>query len=239
LAGNLIKSGISQAKSCPNNGLDANGSATTCGEKASSAQVLEWQNKYDKQIFLSSEKYHIPARVLKGIIAQESQFWPISDDPYELGLGHFTANGADLVLMWNNNYYLSACIPIYGETSCSSGYSNLSADRKVMLRGWIMKQINTETEIDLLAATLLASANQINQMVKNTTGNEPANLTSYEVMWKMTTGNYYSGSGCIGPALQKINDDALQLTWEQLNAQMDGVCKTSNSYVDKVFGATE
>jgi hypothetical protein len=108
-----------------------------------------------------------------------------------------------------------------------------------MMRRSLMDKIGTDAEIDLLAATLFASAEQINQMVINTSGKEPAELTNYEVMWKITTGNYYAGSGCIGSGLQKINDGDLKLTWEQVVVQMDGDCKIATSYVQNVFGSSE
>lgn len=239
LAGNLIRTGQSRANHCPNNGVEMNGSANPCGEKASADQVLEWQNKFDTKIYTAAHKYNIPARILKGILAQESQFWPVKENPYELGLGQFTANGADLVLMWNTPYYLQVCIPLYGENRCASGFSNFEPEEKMYLRNSVIQKIDTDEELDLLAATILASAHQVGQMVRNTSGNEPANLTNYEVMWKMTTGNYHSGSGCLGSALQRINDASLQLTWEQVISQMDGECKISSEYVEKVFGATE
>lgn len=239
LAGHLIQSGLVNATACPNNGLYANGSATECGEKAGADQVLAWQNKYDEQIYAAALKYNIPARILKGILAQETQFWPSSDNPYELGLGKFTENGADLLLMWNVNYFLSVCIPVYGSDTCSAGYSTLEPTARLMLRRALLDKIGTASEIDLLAATLYASAAQINQMVINTSGKEPAELTTYEIMWKISTGNYYAGSGCIGGALQKINDGALQLTWEEVGAQMSGDCKIATDYVRNVFGASE
>lgn len=238
LSGHLIQSGLVNISACPNGGLYANGSATPCGEKAGADKVLEWQNKYDEKIYTAALKYNIPARILKGILAQESQFWPISNDPYELGLGKFTENGAGMLLMWNIDYFLSTCIPVYGKTSCSSGYSSLNPTAQLMQRRSLMDKIGTRSEIDMLAGTLFASSAQINQMVINTSGKEPAVLTTYEDMWKIATGNYYAGSGCIGTALQRINDGALKLTWEQLVAQMDGSCKIATIYVERVFRAS-
>ena len=104
-----------------------------------------------------------------------------------------------------------------------------------MLRRGLMDKVGTQSEIDMLAATLYASAAQVNQMVVNTSSQEPAAVTNYESMWMISTANYYAGSGCIGTALQAIHDDALQLTWEQIIAHMDGDCEVSARYVQKIF----
>jgi hypothetical protein len=239
LAGNLIQAGLVKAGGCPNNGLSANGSATVCGEKAGAEQVLAWQNKYDEQIYAAALKYNIPARVLKGILAQESQFWPTSSSPYELGLGKFTENGADMLLMWNVDYFLQTCLPVYGSVSCSAGYASLNPPARMILRRALIDKVGSQDEIDLLAATLYASAAQTGQMVQNTSGQEPAVLTNYEHMWMITIGNYYAGSGCTGQALQALNDAGKPFTWEGLIAQMQGDCKNATIYVQKVFGASQ
>lgn len=239
LAGHLIQSGVVDAKSCPDGGLLKNGTATQCGEKAGAQQVLDWQNKYDDQIYAAALKYNIPARVLKGILAQETQFWPASTNPYELGLGKMTENGADMLLTWNTNYFLALCLPVYERTACSAGYSGLSPSAQMMLRRAVLDKVGTAEEIDMLAASLLASATQVNRLVINTARKEPAELTTYEAMWKITVGNYYAGSGCTGSSLQKINDGGLRLTWEQVIAQMLGDCKNATVYVERVMGASQ
>ena len=239
LAGHLIQSGMVDGSACPNNGLYDNGAATECGESAGAAAALAWQNKYDAQIYSASLKYNIPARILKGIVAQESQFWPASGNPYELGLGNFTENGAGMTLMWNVEYFLTACQPVYGEDACASGYSHLNPAAQLMVRRVLIDRIGTDFEIDLLAAALLASAAQVNQLVLNTSGREPSELTGYVDMWEISTANYYAGSGCIGGALQKVNDGGQPLSWETLITQMNGECKLAGEYVQKVFDAAQ
>lgn len=237
LSGRLIRSGLVNAADCPDGGLYANGAATPCGEQAGAEKLIEWQNKYNEQIYTAALKYNIPARILKGILAQESQFWPRSDSPYELGLGMFTEHGADLLLTWNVNYYLSNCIPAYGAIACSAGYSRLDPIAQTMMRRSVIDKIGTDSEIDVLAAALLASAAQVDQMVFNTSRKEPADLTNYETMWKITTANYYAGSGCTGAALDRVSTGGLELTWEQLVLQMDESCQVASRYVEKIFSA--
>lgn len=239
LAGYLIASGNANAKNCPNNGLMENGAATVCGEKAAAQAVLDWQNQYNEAIYTSALEQNIPARVLKGIIAQETQFWPTIGNPREVGLGMFTENGADLVLMWNIPYYLKICQPIYGVSACSVGYASMTPPQQQVLRKAIIDQVGTEAEIDLLAATIYASANQIGQLIPNNMGYMPHEKSGYVDLWKITTGNYYAGAGCVSRAINQIANQELELTWDELVIQMDDNCKPAGKYVDRVFGASE
>ena len=61
--------------------------------------ILEWQNRYDQAIFNSSNLLNVPLRLLKGVIAQESQFWPLSDDDEEFGLGRVTDYGLSIRML--------------------------------------------------------------------------------------------------------------------------------------------
>ena len=236
LSGHLISLGLVKATNCPGNGLMPDGTASQCGQEATAKVVLDWQNKYNDQIFAAALKYNVPAMILKGILSQESQFWPLKTNPYELGLGRMTENGADMLLKWNTSYYLDLCIPAYDRITCSSGYSRLSPIAQLMLRNAVLGKVGTTHEIDMLAASLLASSKQVGQLVVNTGGREPAAQTTYEEMWKITIGNYNAGSGCIGNALQSITGNGLELTWQQVVAQMLGNCKNASDYVDKVLG---
>jgi hypothetical protein len=144
LAGHLIRSGMVNAAACPGNGLLPNGTANICGEQAAADQVLQWQNRYDEAIFSAAQRHDVPARVLKGIIAQESQFWPAYGKPYELGLGMLTENGLDLLLTWNLHYYLEVCTTTYSDRICSPGYNALQDDQKLVLRGALLEHIGSE-----------------------------------------------------------------------------------------------
>ena len=239
LAGHLLSNSLAFAKECPNNGLFPNGSASECGEKAAAPQVLAWQNKYDHAIYNTSAFYNIPPRILKGIIAQESQFWPKSENPYERGLGMFTENGADMVLMWNNNFFLRICQPIYGSVKCSVGYASLTADKQQVLRRQCVNLVGTDREIELLAATLAASSEQVGQLVVNNVGRDPADVAGYIDMWKIATGNYYAGAGCTSRALRNISEANAVLTWDEMVSRMDENCKPASVYVEKVFGSSQ
>jgi hypothetical protein len=235
LAAHLIRAGLVDASLCPGGGFFANGAVNACGEQVSAGVVLEWQNRYDDQIFAAAQRHHIPARVLKGIIAQESQFWPLHDKRFELGLGMQTENGLDLLLSWNVAYFLEVCQAAYSGHTCSPGYASLSAEQKLVLKGALLQQIGTDAEIDLLAAALAANAMQTRQLVRNTMLYSPAEVTTYEDMWKLTIGNYYAGSGCTGAALQAVANTDVQLTWDNAVQNLRGNCQIASMYVERVF----
>jgi hypothetical protein len=173
------------------------------------------------------------------MIAQESQFWPITDNPYEQGLGYITEDGVSMLLLWNYPYYLSVCLPAFNAQICWGGYSNLTKERQTILRGIVFGKIGTAEEIDLLAAMLYASAAQTEQLVTNVMGRDLSDVTTYEDMWKMSVANYYAGSGCLGETLRAAAADAPPLTWDGLATQLQGVCKIADSYVKRVLGYSD
>ncbi len=234
LAGHLIQSGQADASACRDRGLLPNGAASPCGEKAAARQVLEWQNKYDQQIYDAANKYNVPARLLKGMIAQESQFWPVSSNPYEQGLGYVTENGISMLLLWNRDYYQSLCVPVYGSDVCWGGYSNLRADRQTIVRRKAFDKIGTPEEVDLLAAMLYASGAQTAQLMNNVIHEDLSKVTTYEDMWKISIANYYAGSGCVGESLRAVAGEDPPISWDLVSSNLTGICTIAKDYVDRV-----
>ncbi len=235
LAGHLIQSGVVDGSTCSGYGLLENRTANPCGEKLAAEKVLEWQNQYDQQIYEAALKHNVPARLLKAIIAQETQFWPYPVAPYELGLGRITENGADMLLTWNIADYLQVCLSVFTEDRCSAGYPNLYPAEQSMLRGIMLSEVGTDQEMDLLASTLLASARQANQLIKNTTGQPVSAVATYEEMWKLTVANYHGGSGCVGTAMQTAWDNGQDMTWDKISPNLLGDCQGAAGYVESVF----
>jgi hypothetical protein len=238
LGGYLIQSGKIDASNCPDGGLYIDGSASPCGVQAGANQITAWQNQYDSQIFQAALKYNVPARVLKGIIAQESQFWPTTGDPYELGLGYITPDGVDMLLQWNIPYYLNVCLSMYTGDICSPGYANLSEIYQNMIRKAVLDKVGSPEEIDILAAIVLASATQSGQLVSNVTGQEPMYSTDYIDLWKITIGNYYAGAGCLEDAMKKVVDNKGGITWDAVAGQLSNDCQMAKVYVDRVINNT-
>jgi hypothetical protein len=235
LSGYLIQSGQVDASSCSDGGLYIGGSASPCGEEAASQATIEWQNKFDEQILQAALKYNVPAHLLKAVIAQESQFWPDTKKPYEKGLGFITENGVDMLLNWNIPYFLNICQPLYKEGICSYGYSSIREVRQEMLRKVVLDKVGSPDEIDVLAAMLLASADQSGQVVKNLAGQEIAYVTAYVDMWKIATGNYYAGAGCMADAIEIVLDNEDPLIWDNIANELSPVCSPAEMYVRQIF----
>lgn len=235
LSGYLIQSGQVDASGCSDGGLYLGGSASPCGEEASRQATITWQNKFDDQILQAALKYNVPAHLLKAVIAQESQFWPDTKKPYEKGLGFITDNGVDMLLNWNIPYYLELCQPLYGEGICSYGYSSIREVRQVMLRKAVLDQVGSPEEIDILAAMLLASADQTGQVVQNMAGQEIVYVAAYVDLWKIATGNYYAGAGCMADAIEIVLNNEDPLTWQNIADQLSPVCEPADPYVRQIF----
>ncbi|KPL76897.1 hypothetical protein ADN00_09870 [Ornatilinea apprima] len=237
LAGYLIQSGKADASACPDGGLYLGGSASPCGVEAAAGQTRAWQNQYDAQIYQAALKYNVPARALKGMIAQESQFWSAASGPYERGLGHVTSDGVDMLLIWNVDYYLQVCQTMYQEQACAGGYASLPEENQRMLRKAVLDKLGGPEELDVLAAMLLASASQTGQMVANLSRQEPMYTTTYTDMWKLSIANYHAGAGCTAEAITRAIENKQPITWDAAAAQLSPQCQQAQMYIEKVFDA--
>lgn len=109
LAGKLLWFGYGNATECNGlSGVDAQtGAATECGLESVFEQTVAWQNALDDAIFAAAVDHHVPARLLKEIIARETQFWVWTGEHGEAGLIQITEDGADLVMrMTREGYHL-------------------------------------------------------------------------------------------------------------------------------------
>ena len=237
LAGKIIKYGLADTSHCSNYGLMNDGSANGCGEKSSADQIFTIQNQYNDLLFESGIRNHVPPRMIKSMIAQESQFWPYSEIDNEYGLGMITENGIDLLLRWNTSYYQGLCKDVFPQKAdgCEIQYSEIPSTEQQILRGSALQRIGSNEEIDLLGAVIRASAAQVNQIIQNITGSDCERSISYEDLWKFTIANYYSGSGCIHNAMLITAAYKYALTWDNVQNFLSGTCINAKAYVEKVY----
>jgi hypothetical protein len=237
LAGKIITHGLVDTSHCNNYGLMSDGSANGCGEKVSADMIFTMQNQYNDLLFESGIRNHVPPRIIKGMIAQESQFWPYSEIDNEYGLGMITENGIDLLLRWNTPYYMKLCKAVFPQKAdrCEIQYSELPAMEQQLLRGSALQKIGTYEEIDLLGAVIRASAAQVNQIIQNITGSDCEHTASYEDLWKFTIANYYSGSGCIQNAMRITAAYQYALSWDHVQNFLSGICNHAKAYVENVY----
>lgn len=103
LAGRLIWFGVVIPDCGGYSGLDPETlAANACGLRSARGKVIEWQNQFDTDIYNAAVMYNVPARLLKRMIGQESQFWPLYVGAAgEIGILQVTENGADVLLRYD------------------------------------------------------------------------------------------------------------------------------------------
>lgn len=246
LASQLLKTGIVDGASCLSGGLNFDGSPNGCGLQLTKAVVIDWQNRYNAAILSTTSQQRVPPKVLKALIAVESQFWPgASWDKGEIGLGQLTTLGADMLLTWRPAIYQSICRQGLGEDTCAKGYLEQETSNQQLLRGLVLKQIDAtcpsctggidptkgDVAVSMLAETLNASCQQTAWTFWIAQGKSPAAVMSYEEFWRMTLANYNVGSGCMYQALRITGNPS---SWNAIAANLTGGCRSGSVYIHRI-----
>ena len=256
LAAALLSSGLVDGASCPGNGLNPDGSANACGMELAWESVYFWQNRFDAQILSAAGQNNLPPRVIKAVIAVESQFWPadtrdvfpvnqVSLSAGETGLGQMTTNGADLLLMWRDDYYQEVCLQAFAENGCENSYTSLDAVNRKLLQGLVLQQIDAtctdcpggvdlqkaDQAVRVLAETLTASCLQSSQLIYLVSGESPAASMSYEDFWRVVLANYHAGAGCV---LQALRDSRGTYHWKNIADNFPYECASAAEYVRRI-----
>jgi hypothetical protein len=249
LGGRLIAQGIVDASSCPGGGLLNNGYADNCGLPLAMPEIIVWQNQFDDQIMQVASDTRVPAQLLKNLFAQESQFWPgVYRQPKEFGLGQITDNGADALLIWNPSFFNQFCPLVLSQEECSLGYLKLDADTQALLRGALASSADVDcmdcefgidltsidTNINLVAHTMLADCEQVAQIVYNATGKIAGEVASYEDLWKFTIADYHVGAGCLSYAMYTNWAARSNMDWEHVSTHLTQPCESVIPYVTQV-----
>ena len=71
-------------------------------------------------------------------------------------------------------------------------------------------------------------------MIRNTTGDSPGNVSSYEDLWRFTLVNYSSGPGCLSDALLTANSRRVAMDWENVSPLLDESCSIAVDYVEDI-----
>jgi hypothetical protein len=246
LAANLISAGVVDASHCENGGLllDTYG-ANDCGLEAARPEVIAWQNRFDSLILEVARETGVPAQMLKALFARESQFWPALFHDSDIGLGQLTEDGADTTLLWNASFFDQFCPLVLSAKRCEKGYLHITKEEQEDLRLGLINTVNATCQdcplgIDLTEAnfsvsifghTMLANCEQAGRIVRNVSGGAPGEAASYEDLWKFTLVNYNAGPGCLGEAVQATDDENQPLTWENVSANLNGICSIATEYV--------
>ena len=250
LAGQLINAGAVDASACADGGRLPNGYASQCGLELALDAVISWQNRFDQVIFDAAGRHGLSPRLLKNLIARESQFWPGTYllSPNEYGLARLTETGADTILMWNQAFFAQFCPQFLFEEVCERGYIQLQPVHQELLRGALSTRVNlvcaiceygfdfdrTDYNIELIAQSLLANAAQVGQMLTNLTKISPGASTSYEDLWRFTLVNYNAGPGCLTAALKPAVKAHADLNWAGISSRLRGDCRAAIEYVEAI-----
>lgn len=246
LAGRLISFDIVDAKDCPGGGLDNSGAPNACGMEKAYPALVEWQNKFDFNIWSASRDIHIPPKLIKTLIEIESQFWPSNERLYldEIGLGQMNQLGMDVILRKNPDIYFSLCETVLG--NCDRSYNMLPSELQAMIRGALIETINSscsscpygidfvkaKQSINLLALVITSTCQQTNAIMENL--NTTADLEDY---WKFTIATYHSGIGCVQNAIEQASLTSDNLDWETVSKNLN--CYGGKSYVDNFWNILE
>jgi len=246
LAAALIRNGVVDASQCEHNGLANSVTANECGVTAAASKIEYWQNQFDQEILAVSREDGIPAKLLKNIFLRESQFWPGEySSRYEVGLGQFTQNGADTILLWNQDFYNAFCPLVLDEWNCQKGFARLGTYGQAILRGALLQTMNASCStcsdridlskanfsIHVFAQSLEANCSQVYQVIYNTTTNEPAAVANYTDLWRFTLINYNAGAGCLSNAIYRTWNADTPIDWAHVAANLEPACRNAVDYV--------
>jgi len=243
LAAKLIVSGIVDTSDCPGNGMFDNWAPNGCGIEKARPALISWQNRFDNVIWNASLQHGVPAKLIKAIIEQESQFWPDktgTDFVDEYGFGQLNEFGADAALRWDKSLHDQVCSGTLFD--CPEYYANLPTYSQAMLRGRLLQLVNAncptceygidlikaEDSIDIIAQTIYANARQAGYILEKYEAK-----TQYEDLWRFTMVSYHAGYQCLEDAITRTISQGEPLTWKYVSYHLN--CEGAGPYVDKIW----
>jgi hypothetical protein len=167
------------------------------------AGMDDWQNQLDPDIYRAGQAVLVPPRILKGMIAQETQFWPLNDPVSpsrgETGLGQLTDDGADLVLHYSPDLFDQWCHVAIDKSYCIKGYDLITDNQRQMVRDVLRAALNitgtpkeaiqeARGQIETWAMVLKAYYCAAGEIVR------PANVAP---SWEYALAAYHAGPECV------------------------------------------
>ena len=162
-----------------------------------------WQNQLDPDIYQAGLSDQVPPKLLKAMIAQETQFWPVNDPVSpsrgETGLGQLTDAGADLVLHYDPDLFNQWCHVAIDKSYCVMGYDLITDAQRQMVRDVLRATLNitgtpkeamqeARGQIETWARVLKAYYCAAGEIVR------PAGVSP---SWEFALAAYHSGPECV------------------------------------------
>ena len=160
-----------------------------------SISALEWQNRFDARITAAAIAAGVPAGLLKGMIARESQFWPLwSGDAREVGWMQLTWDGADTALRHDPELFARYCpLAIW---LCGDSYDLLLTWQRSAVRLELIKDLKVSgwptDAADMAAADLWTYAHILRAYACQALAMYPG-----RDLWETAAILYNAGSACI------------------------------------------
>jgi len=232
LAGQILLNGVVDAPNCWNNGINGQ-YGTNCGVLSVSNKLYEYQNAYNDEIYLASQQTGIPSRLIKRIIAIESQFYPDAlGIAGERGLYQLTRDGADTLLRWNGPFYVEVCGE-YFDNCGELGYDNLDDWQRDVLQNHILSDPNN---IYYLGSTLKANAFQIVRLLDNVLKiDDPGEYFTYSELWKLAVCNYHAGATITTAVFVHMLEADKTISWESFATSLEHLQPSALEYVNRVY----
>lgn len=158
--------------------------------------AYEWQNRFDQQILGAADSAGVPARLLKGMLAHESQFWPLwTGDKGEQGWMQLTWDGADTALRHDPELFEHYCTLAIWQPYCT-GYDLLTEQQRTDVKSALLADLAV-SGTPLQVADQAASDLWIYAHVLRAYACQAADLYPDRDVWESAAILYNAGTACI------------------------------------------
>ena len=157
---------------------------------------LDWQNRWDEQIRGAADSAGVPAPLLKAMLADESQFWPLwTGDAGEAGWMQLTWDGVDTALRHDPDLFTKYCTLAIWQPYCT-GYDLLTGDQKLRVQAALVADLAV-SGTPLQVADQAADDLWIYAHVLRAYACEAAELYPDRDVWQSAAVLYNAGTACI------------------------------------------
>jgi len=244
LASRLIQNGMVDVSVCSSGGM-VNGAPDGCGIERSRQAMIEWQNKFDLDIWNAGKAVGIPPKLLKTLILRESQFWPGNTSYFliEFGLAQINDLGADVALRWDTSLYQEICTNVLSD--CSTPYLRLPSSIRAMVRGVLLARLDAACptcryglDVEIAHSSIYSIARVLHaNCVESRYILDQNNVhgSGYEDLWKFTMVSYHSGYGCLDSAIEAAAKNGESMDWQNVSEHL--ACQGARQYVDNFWNS--
>ena len=176
--------------------------------------AADWQNRFDEKIRGAAVAASVPAPLLKAMLANESQFWPMwTGDKGEQGWMQLTWDGADTALRHDPELFQKYCPQAIWLPYCT-GYDLLTDEQRTMVKNVLLGDL-VVTGTPLQVADQAADDLWIYAHVLRAYACQAAELYPDRDVWQSAAVIYNAGTACIKggvvcPQGQKYLDEVMK-----------------------------